>query len=446
MQTQQYKHPYNPNETQRRFHASPKRFKGLKGSKGSGKTRALIEEAWMLAYDHPGNCGVVCRKDYPALTRTTMAYFLEWMPPVLKLDFNQVQRKVTIQSKDPARPSTVYFVQEKEPQEFESLELGFFAIDEADECPEDTFKTLQSRLRLKNVPHYGLLAFNPPHRRHWLHRFFVDDVKRSNELSKERGLFENNTFENESNLPPGYIDQLKRIYSGDELSRYLYGEWGSMSSERAIYPDFRETLHVSHGHISSVPGIPIIRAWDFGMMAGACMGQIVDGRLNVLSCLSANNQGAEQFAPQVFSHCQIYPGSRFIDLSDPTFIGNRSQVDARSVKGIFKEKWNIQMLDGAINWQDRIGAVQYFMSQIHQGKACLQIDPRCDQLIAGFEGGYVYAENATERNASSVEDNEFTALQDCLQHMAWYARRKIIKQSFGGGITSETYDFGGIRV
>lgn len=436
-------HDYVPNLTPAKFHACPKRYKGLKGSKGSAKTRTLIEECWLLAHEYPGNTGVVARKDYTGLERTTMKYFLDWMPQVVKVEFNQMKRRLTVRTKDPNRPSTIYFVQEKEPMEFESLELGFFAIDEGDECPQETFKTLQSRLRLKGVPHFGMIAFNPPHRRHWLHGFFVDDIKKDPSLAQSRELFENNTYENAAHLPAGYIDQLKDIYSGDDLNRYLYGEWGSTTSDRAVIPGWRESLHIANGGAKFVTGLPIIRAWDFGMMAGALLGQMVGKRLNVLKEISGFNMGAEQFAPKVLAECVEYGAAKFIDLSDPTFIGNRSQVDAKSIKSVMKELFNISMLDGAINFNERVGSVNYFLEQLEGGKACLQVDESCQTLIAGFEGGYVFSERAVTRNAADVEDNEYTALQDCLQHMAWYARRKLQKQQIVAPIQREEYDFGG---
>ena len=248
-----HKHPYEPNPSQVEFHKSNKRYKGFMGSKGSGKTRTGIEEGWTLSYEFPGNVGVVARKDYPALERTTMQYFLDWCPKELIVHFNKVTRKLVIRSKDPKKPSTVYFVQEKEPKEFESLELGWFFIDEADECPYQTWQIMQSRLRLKNVPNYGMVAFNPTNRLHWLYDFFISQPKQDPQIS-DRQLFNNNTYENLHNLPSDYCENLERIYTGDDLKRYLHGEWGSTSNEWQVFNNWRSSTNIAKDYVKSIVG------------------------------------------------------------------------------------------------------------------------------------------------------------------------------------------------
>ena len=437
-------HDYKPNPSQYRFHSSNKQYKGFKGAKGSGKTRALIEECVMLAWEFPGNLGVVCRKDYPALSRTTMKYFLEWMVPQLKLEFNQVERKLIVRSRT-GQPSTIYFVQEKEPKEFDSMELGFFAVDEADECPHDTVKILMSRLRLKNVPHYGLFAFNPTNRLHWLYKFFVEDPKGNSELVRTRELIENNTYENELNLPSDYIENLKQTYTGDELKRFLLGEWGSTSSEWGVFNSWRSTIHMSQDRILPVPGVPIIRAWDYGMRAGCLVSQLVGPQLRVLSPEFLEfNRGADTFGHIVLPRCaQEFPRYRFVELSDPTFIGNRSPVDARSIRQVMKDQHNVDIDAGVSDWQERLRCVNHFLESFAQGAPGLLVDPACKMLIGGFEGGYKFREGAYTRKASDIDKNEYSELMDCLQHTAWYARKqtRMTQNSIGGGLYVEQYDF-----
>lgn len=439
-------HSYEPHESQAAFHSGKQKYKGFKGAKGSGKTRALIEECVALCWEFPGNVGVVGRKDYTELARTTMQYFLDWMPQDLRIDFKSMSRKLTVRSKDPEKPSTVYFVQEKEPKEFESLELGFFALDEADECPFDTFKTLQSRLRLKNTAHYGLLAFNPTNRLHWIFKFFVQDVGEKPELSEQRLLVTNNTMENLANLPSNYVDSLKEIYVGDELKRFLYGEWGSISNEWSVWQNWNSTTHVAKEPIKPVPGLPGIRAWDYGMRAGALSAQLYDGQLRVLHPeVCEFNKGVREFAPIALSRFSSeLPGMEFlVDLTDPPVLTSRGYVTAKETPKSEMLKNGVRLTSGTNDWTTRNRAMNYFLTRIQGGQPCLLVDPRCEILIAGFEGGYRYRESASERGAKDVVKNEFSELHDCLQHIAVYAHKAVRKNmTFKTNAQRDYYSFG----
>jgi len=367
-----------------------------------------------------------------------MKLALEIVPPQINLGFNQVRRELKIISKDHKNPSTIYFIQEKEPKEFESLEVGFVAIDEADECPYDTFKTLRSRLRKTGQPLYGLLAFNPPNTLHWIHDFFVK------EADSTKQLFSNNTYENIHNLSIDYVSELQKTYSGDELKRYLYGEWGSVYTELAVFNNWRSSVHMMK--CDYVPGIPVIVGIDYGMMAGALACQLVNGQLRVLAELSEFNSGADMFSPRIVERFgQMFGSGKFVYLSDPTFISNRSSVDARTIKQVSKEVAGIDLKDGIADWMERMNSVNFFLTKMSQGEASLLVDPSCKTLIAGFEGGYKFREKSTRRLASDVEDSEYTALHDCLQHVAWYCKRQSRSVNFNyAPLQQEAYDFGNL--
>lgn len=433
---------YIPNPTQIAAHSSPARYRGFMGSKGSGKSRWLIEESIAMGWENPGNRGIIARLDLEDLKETTMHFFFEYCPPPLILDRNRAEHWVVLASKDRLKPSRIKFAHCKDPKSFESGEIGFFALDETDEIPNETVKTLRSRMRLKGMHHSGLMAFNPPSKMHWLHDFFVKEVKMNPALAESRRLFRNNTYENESNLAPGYIDELKSIYTGDELNRFLMGEWGSTATEWSVYPTWRETFYVAPGSLKHEIGVPILRCWDFGMKAACLWGQVIDGRLRVLSEYMKFNAGAEQFIPTCKSLSLKYPGCKFIDISDPTFINNRSQVDARTIYQVAKAE-GVVMKDGASVWKERTGAVEWFMGKIVNGKPGLEIDPSCTQLLSGFEGDYRYSEGSMRRLAEDVEDTDSTHIHDCLQHMAWYGRKKMSSNRIALPMTVEGYSFGG---
>lgn len=421
-------HDYDPkdNAAQMSFHNSGHRYKGFKGSKGSGKTRALVEECIALCYEFPGNRGIIARLDLGDLKETTMQFFFDYCPEELIIQRNRADHFVVMRSKDPNKPSRIKFAHCKDPKSFESGEIGFFALDEADEIPLITFKTLRTRLRLKGITPYGLLAFNPTDRFHWIYRFFVKDIDEKPSRSETRKLFSNNTWDNLSNLPEDYIDELRDTYTGDDLNRFLYGEWGSLSNEWAVWPEFRESVHVAKKPIEVDRGLPILRAHDFGMTAACSFHQFVSGQWRVLHPeIMEFGKGAEQFAPIVNQvSFENFKDNAFMDVSEP-FAKARSSADASKTCVKAYDGHNIKLKIRKDDWQARTGAVSYFMTRLNEGEPTMQVDPRNEVMITGLCGGYQYEENARERTAWYVKDNEFTHLCDTLQMAACEFRGRV---------------------
>lgn len=405
---------YQPNPTQVKAHVSNKKIKGFKGSKGSGKTRWMVEECIALSYEFPGNNGVIARLDLGDLKETTMKFFFDFCPPQMILDHNKAEHWVLLRSADPKKPSRIKFAHAKDAKSFESGEIGFFALDEADEIPYETFKTLRTRLRLKGVAQYGLLAFNPTDKFHWIYHFFVKEMNAKR--AKTRELFSNTTEENMVNLPSDYMDVLRDTYEGDELKRYLYGEWGAITNDWAVWPEFRESIHVAKEPILPVAGIPIIRAHDFGMTAACSFHQFVDGVWNVLHPeVQEFGKGAEQFAPIVNQlSFNNYRDSAFIDVSEP-FAGNRSTADAsRTCQKVYADHGINLKIDNN-PWSDRVGCVAKALTRLVDGKAMMQIDPRNEIIIGGMSGAYKYEKGTSVKTAHAIQDNDYTHLMDTLQ-------------------------------
>jgi hypothetical protein len=244
-------------------------------------------------------------------------------------------------------------------------------------------------------------------------------------------LIGNNTYENMANLPSNYVEELQRTYTGDELKRYLYGEWGSVSNEWSVWQNYRSGLHVAKDAIEPVVGLPIIRAWDFGMRASCLCAQLLGKQLRFIRPeVMEFNKGAEQFVPIVLGkQSQLFHGYRFYDLSDQTFVGNRSIVDShKSCKSVLLEH-GVRIVGGTMQWDKRYSAVDWFLTTLDNGQPAMQIDPACDYLIGGFEGGYKFRENASERRAEDVIKNEYSEVHDCAQHIAVFAR-KMLKTNY----------------
>ena len=220
---------YSPHASQAPFHSSPVRYKLIGGAMGGGKSAALCAEAIQLSLDIPGNRGAILRKNLTVLKRTTAITFFQVCPSELIADFNKTEMKVTL-----VNGSEILFLEADESKDrlfekLKSLELGWWAIDEASEVSYNAFKVLASRLRWKasGGKYYGLLASNPE--QCWVKEVFIDDVK------ENHGFFPALPKDNPS-LPPDYIDNLKLIFDEVQQRKYIEGDWNVSDDPMQIIP------------------------------------------------------------------------------------------------------------------------------------------------------------------------------------------------------------------
>ena len=107
-------------------------------------------------------------------------------------------------------------------------------VDELTLLPEDFFTMLLSRLSTEGAKLFG--TTNPDSPRHWLKVNFLD--KPGLDIYRIKFLLDDNTT-----LPPDYIENLKREYTGVFYRRFILGDW--VAAEGAIYPMFDLSKHVS---------------------------------------------------------------------------------------------------------------------------------------------------------------------------------------------------------
>jgi len=123
---------YLPYDTQKKFHTDPNRFKLFGGAMGGGKSYSLAAEGLQLSLDYPGNVGYVGRLDFTDLKRTTYRSFLEVIPSELIAQHHQSEHWIKLKNN-----SVIYFGELKDIESLKSLNLGWWAIDEASEVSEE---------------------------------------------------------------------------------------------------------------------------------------------------------------------------------------------------------------------------------------------------------------------------------------------------------------------
>jgi len=105
--------------------------------------------------------------------------------------------------------------------------------DEITLWPESFFKMLLSRLSVEGAKFFGTTNTDSPY--HYLKQEYLDN----GELDLNQWHFK---IEDNYNLPPEYVDNLKREYSGLWYKRLIDGLW--VLAEGAVYDMFDEDYHV----------------------------------------------------------------------------------------------------------------------------------------------------------------------------------------------------------
>jgi hypothetical protein len=223
---------YDLNPTQERFIKTITRFPLLSGGFGSGKTMAMCQKV-LKHLDYPNNLGLLGRLTYPELRDSVQKTFFEVCPPNYIRRFNKAEQTATMMNGSELMLRHLDKIAE---MEIRSMNLGFFAIDQAEEISEDVFLGLKGRLRRKvenregQEPYVrqGMMTCNPALT--WLFKYYKQNP------TDEYELFESSTLDNKDNLPVDYIESLLK-YPESWKRQYVYGVWDeSLLADQAYFP------------------------------------------------------------------------------------------------------------------------------------------------------------------------------------------------------------------
>lgn len=224
---------YIPTSKQQEGHICPALHTFYGGAVGGGKSVWGSMEGLQLNYDYPGNVGLICRWELPALRRTTLDTFFKFCPKSLIAHHNKVEGLIH----HPGGSKTLYMGLKPSSDynaltRLGSLDLGWFFIDESPEVPKKYFDMLKTRLRLAlpdgSFPRYrGLLAGNPDPG--WTRDTFIDQ-----DLPDH--AFVPALPDDNPHLPPGYIEQLMQDLPPELAERLVKGNWDVWEGDNYIFP------------------------------------------------------------------------------------------------------------------------------------------------------------------------------------------------------------------
>jgi len=209
-----------------------KRLNLLEGSVSSGKTWiSLVLWAFWVASMPQEKLYLMCAKSLTTLKRNCLILLDELVGnrnftfSIPAKEGYLFGRRILFEGANDARAES----------KIRGLTLQGAYCDELTQFPEDFFAMLLSRLR---VPGAKLIATtNPDNPGHWLMERYI---RRADELDFLDVKF---TIDDNTTLPPEYIESVKKEYTGVFYKRFILGEWAA--AEGLVYPMFDNVVETA---------------------------------------------------------------------------------------------------------------------------------------------------------------------------------------------------------
>ena len=380
---------------QKAFINSRARYPLIMGGVGSGKTIALCRRALRLSLRHPGNRGLLARYTLGEANDTLLVSWRRTVPQALyKLDRDNWGWVITIHTGANTAPSTILVRALDDRQKYESLELGWFGISQANEqfITKDLWDTLTSRLRWilpdGGTPEYSGFAeanSGAP----WIIETWGPD--RTHTMAGYEAI-EVSMYDNEANLPADYMQAMAEKPAWWQRW-FVYPCWeplAELEGEPVFEGHFRQELHVSTDPLAPESGWPVVRGWDLPGPVATTWFQITrSGQLLIL--YEQQGQASDSIMDMkrraLEASAVLFPGWSFLDVADPAAF-TKMPTDQRAPADLLRPEIILQR--GETNLSQRLQAAQTWMDKLHDGKPALQIDPRCRMLINALQGGYCW--------------------------------------------------------
>ena len=478
---------YEASPTCRNFHRSKAFVRGLMGPLGSGKSVACVQDLlyWAL-HQEPNEQGVrktrfaVIRNTYPELKSTTLKTWKDWIPTavcLIKYDV-PIRGKMVYNLPDgTVVEMEVLFLaldREKDVKKLLSLELTMAWLNEVREIPKAIVDAATGRVGRYPPKRQGgpsrigvIMDTNPPDDDHWYYRLAEEERPGNWEFFRQPAALvkdddgewvPNSKAENIRNLAQGYGYWLNQLggKSKQWIRVYVEGQYGIVMDGRAVYPEYRDEVHIAEEGIVPYEHCPLILGWDFGLTPACIIGQVTPrGRLVILAELVAERMGLRQFAtvvvkPFLASRLSTVPVGN--SCGDPAGTAE-SQTDQQSCLQVLNDV-GIPTYPAPTNKvEPRLQAVRDFLTRMVDGQPGFLLARSCKVLRKGFCGGYKYERiqvAGDERFKDKPCKNRYSHPHDALQYLCLaagnvYDELTYTRHSSDGEHYAQYGDAGGYR-
>ena len=410
----------------------------IRGPIGSGTSSACCQRIWQHACEQrKGVDGVrrskwaIIRNTFSELRTTTLQTWLFWFPEevygsvIREKPYRHLIRVGEVEL-------DVWFHALDTPEDvskLRSLEVTGVWFNELEFIPKELFDEAQSRtgrypaVAMGGSNWSGVIAdSNAPREDHWLPIVMGESAPPSDWSEEELRHYErpvgwayfvqpaavlevmgadgrpsgryevNPEAENVKWLKggPEFYREMVAGKSEDFIKSRLMNRITVFKDGAAVFPMFREEVHVARAPLEPVVGQPVYVGVDFGRRPAAIFAQRMNNRWAFQHELLGKDMGAAAFAPllkQVLA--QHYPGCEAFIYGDPKG-QDRTQSDERTAYDIFRS-FGLGVLPAPIpdnSIKTRIEAYEFALNGMVDGKPRFQVSRRCRALIVALGGGY----------------------------------------------------------
>lgn len=227
-----------------------------------------------------------------------------------------------------------------------------------------------------------------------------------------------------------YYERLVMNNSETWVRRYVHAQYGDDPSGAAVFREsFKREFHVRQ-ELMPVVGHSLIVGQDFGRNPWGIIGQLDHhGRLLVLEEVEAEDMGLEIYCSRILRPRLTRPeylGKSIAIVGDPSGIAKGNIWEETSFDAL--KRLGFSAFPAPTNDLDpRLRAVESFLLGARMGGPAILINgPRCPTLVAGFAGGYRYANMKSGQRRPAPEKNRFSHPHDSLQYLCLAAHGGMI--------------------
>ena len=463
-------------------------FRGIRGPVGSGKSVACCVEVFRRALQQEKNSDgkrksrwAIVRNTNPQLRTTTIKTWLDWFPEdqwgkfswSVPYTHNITQGDIELE---------VIFLALDRPEDVKkllSLELTGIWINEAREIPKSIIDACTMRvgrfpsMREGGPSWSGVIAdTNAPEEDHWWPImagevpipdhipsteakmlvkpdnwcFYVQPSgmkEQRDESGEVQSYTLNEEAENSKHMLASYYPNLIQGKGKTWIDVYVMNRLGTIQDGKPVYNMFVGDTHIAKEEIPVADSMPLYCGLDFGLTPAAVFGQEVRGRWFILQEVVAFDMGIVRFAELLRAEIATRYANCDVNIFGDPSGDFRAQTDESTPFQVLRGAGLVARPVPSNDVSLRLEAVSTPLNRMVDGNAGFLIDPRCKELIKGFEGGYAYRriQVSGERYDDRPEKNRFSHIHDALQYLmlgAGEGRQVLNHNAQGRAFTART--------
>lgn len=454
---------YRPTDFFKSWHHNKKHINLVMGPYSSGKSVGIIMEKLVNAINMPPcqdgirrSRTLMTRTTYPKLVSSVIKTFLSWFsefgePPPGKIKtFTEKPPKYLARFNDAYgtiewEVNFMAFEREDDVDKLGSIEFTDGFVNELRDFPKMLFDTIQGRIGrfpmvddigTNDYPHSLDCDTNAPTYTHWIKNTFEDELpsifsfyrQAPGVIKDESGKWIENPYkENPYNSKDYYINFIAGK-TNEFINVYARGEYGLAFEGNPVYPEYNDDFH-SVDSIDYVKGAPLWLGFDFGLTPCLLVGQLIDGRLDIIKEFVTENFGIENLIEEkvkVWFNDKKWSVVDSISVADPA--GNQRStynINLPTLIKVISETFTYTKAAKTNKEDTRLEAVRRLLNRNVKGKPCLRISRKeCPILREGFNGKYYLGEVSIPGKGEKMFTNKpvkthpHSEPQDCLQYIA----------------------------